>query len=36
MPTKLTSTLNQEHMITAILGLTDMLNAMATQEQEIL
>jgi hypothetical protein len=32
----LVSTLNQEHTITAVLGLTNMANAMATQEQEIL
>jgi hypothetical protein len=34
--THLASTLNQEHTITAVLGLTNMANAMATQEQEIL
>jgi hypothetical protein len=28
--------LNQEHTITAVLGLTDMENAMATQEEQIL
>jgi hypothetical protein len=32
----LASTLNQEHTITAVLGLTDVENAMATQEQQIL
>jgi hypothetical protein len=32
-PTNLAITLNQEHAITAILGLTDMENAMATQEE---
>jgi hypothetical protein len=32
----LASALNQEHMITAVLGLTDMANAMATQEEQIL
>jgi hypothetical protein len=34
--TNLASTLNQEHTITDILGLTDMANAMATQEEQIL
>jgi ABC-type Zn2+ transport system substrate-binding protein/surface adhesin len=33
---KLASTLNQEHKITALLGLTDMASAMATQEEQIL
>jgi hypothetical protein len=36
MPKKLASTLNQEHTITAVLGLTDVANAMATQEKELL
>jgi hypothetical protein len=31
-PTNLASKLNQEHTITAVLGLTDMANSMATQE----
>jgi hypothetical protein len=35
-PTKLENTLNQEHTITAVLGLTYMANAMATQEEQIL
>jgi hypothetical protein len=35
-PTNLENTLNQEHTITAVLGLTDMANAMATQEEQIL
>jgi hypothetical protein len=35
-PTNLASTLNQEKKITAVLGLTDMANAMATQEEQIL
>jgi hypothetical protein len=35
-PTNLASTLNQEHTITAVLGLTDMANAMATKEEQIL
>jgi hypothetical protein len=35
-PTNLASTLNREHTITAVLGLTDMANAMATQEEKIL
>jgi hypothetical protein len=35
-PTNLASTLNQEHTVTAVLGLTDMTNAMATQKEEIL
>jgi hypothetical protein len=35
-PTNLEDTFNQEHTITAILGLTDMANAMATQEEKIL
>jgi hypothetical protein len=30
------NTLNQEHTITTVLGLTDMENAMATQEEQIL
>jgi hypothetical protein len=34
--TNLVSTLNQEDTITAILGLTNMSNAMATQEEQIL
>jgi hypothetical protein len=34
--THLASTLNQEHTITAVLGLTNMANAMATQEEQIL
>jgi hypothetical protein len=33
---KLANTLNQEHTITAVLGLTDMANAMATQEEQML
>jgi hypothetical protein len=32
----LENTLNQEHTITAVLGITDMENAMATQEEQIL
>jgi hypothetical protein len=36
MPPNLASTLNQEHTVTVVLGLTDMENAMATQEEEIL
>jgi hypothetical protein len=36
MPTNLASTLHEEHSITAVLGLTDMANCMATQEEEIL
>jgi hypothetical protein len=36
MPTNLESTLNQEHTVTAVLGLTGMANAMATQVEEIL
>jgi hypothetical protein len=36
MPTNLESTLNQEQPVTAILGLTGMANAMATQEEKIL
>jgi hypothetical protein len=32
----LENTLNQEHTITAVLGLTNMANAMATQEEQIL
>jgi hypothetical protein len=35
-PTNLENTLNQEHTITAMLGLTDMANAVATQEEQIL
>jgi hypothetical protein len=35
-PTNLASTLNQEPMITAVLGLTDMANTMATQEEQTL
>jgi hypothetical protein len=35
-PTNLENALNQEHTITAVLGLTDMANAMATQEKQIL
>jgi hypothetical protein len=35
-PTNLENTLNQEHKITVVLGLTDMANAMATQEEQIL
>jgi hypothetical protein len=35
-PKNLANTLNQEHTITAVLGLTDMANAMATQEEQIL
>jgi hypothetical protein len=30
------STLNQEHTVTVVVGLTGMANAMATQEEEIL
>jgi hypothetical protein len=32
----LENTLNQEHTITAVLGITDMAKAMATQEEQIL
>jgi hypothetical protein len=32
----LASTLNQEHTITAVLGLTHAANAMATQEEQIM
>jgi hypothetical protein len=32
----LEDTLNQEHTITAVLGLTDVANAMATQEEQII
>jgi hypothetical protein len=32
-PKNLASTLNQEHTITAVLGLNNMANAMATQEE---
>jgi hypothetical protein len=32
-PTNLANTLNQEHTITAVLGLANMANAMATQEE---
>jgi hypothetical protein len=32
----LASTLNQEHTVTAILGLTGVANAMAIQEEEII
>jgi hypothetical protein len=35
-PTNLENTLNQEHTITAVLGLTYMANSMATQEEQIL
>jgi hypothetical protein len=35
-PTNLASTLNQEHTIIALFGLTDMANAMATQKEKIL
>jgi hypothetical protein len=33
---KMEDTLNQEHTLTAVLGLTYMVNAMATQEEQIL
>jgi hypothetical protein len=36
MPTNLESTPNQEHTVTAVLGLIGMANTMATQEEEIL
>jgi hypothetical protein len=35
-PTNLEDTLNQEHTITAVLGLTYMANVMAMQEEQIL
>jgi hypothetical protein len=35
-PTNLEDTLNQEHTITAVLGITDIANAMATQEEQII
>jgi hypothetical protein len=33
MPRNLASTLNQENTVTAALGLNDMVNGMATQEE---
>jgi hypothetical protein len=36
MPTNLESTLNQDHTVIVILGLTGMENAIANQEEEIL
>jgi hypothetical protein len=36
MPTNLASTLDQEHTATDVLGITDMANSMATQEEEII